>query len=70
MKKGIDATFLHYGTKQDDMQLIVQACTDSDIDPEWMKEYILKPYHEERNNQNFVEDKKLKSILKKALKAI
>lgn len=68
MKKGIDATFLHYGTKQDDMQLIVQACTDSDIDPEWLKECILKPYNEERNN--FVDEKKLKSILKKALKAI
>ncbi|MCQ2255234.1 MAG: hypothetical protein MJZ29_07035 [Bacteroidaceae bacterium] len=70
MKKSVDSTFLHYGVRQEDMALIEQSCRDNDIDSEWMKQSILKPYHEERNNQNFVDDKKLARILKKALKEI
>ena len=70
MRKGIDSTFLHYGVRNEDMSLIEQTCQDSDIDTEWLKEQILKPYNEERNNQNFVEEKKLTKILKKALKNV
>ncbi len=70
MRKGIDSTFLHYGVRMEDMTLIEQTCEDSDIDTEWLKEQILKPYNEERNNQNFVEEKKLVKILKKALKSL
>lgn len=67
-RKGIDSTFLHYGVRTEDMALIEQACKDSGIDSEWLKEQILKPYNEERNKQNFVEEKGLQRILKKALK--
>ena len=70
MRKGIYSTFLHYGVRNEDMSLIEQACQDSDINTEWLKEQILKPYNEERNNQNFVEEKKLTKILKKALKNV
>jgi hypothetical protein len=68
MRKGIDSTFLHYGVRKEDMALIEQSCQDVDIDVEWLKDNILKPYNEERNNQNVVEEKKLVKILKKALK--
>ena len=68
MRKGIDSTFLHYGVRKEDMALIEQSCHDVDIDAEWLKDNILKPYKEERNNQNVVEEKKLVKILKKALK--
>ena len=67
MKKGLDRCFLHYGIKQEDMNIIEQACVDNDIDAEWMKENILKPYQDEKNNQNFVEEKKLTKIMKQAL---
>ena len=70
MKKGIDRTFLHYGIRQEDMEIIEQACQDNGIDEEWMKEAILKEYHEERNNQNELDDKTLSKIIKKALKAL
>lgn len=69
-RKGIDSTFLHFGVRTEDMSLIEQSCQDADIDAEWLKEQILKPYNEERNNQNFVEEKKLTKILKKALKNV
>lgn len=52
------------------MEVIEQVCQDFGIDSEWMKEYILKAYHEERNNQNTVDDKTLAKIIKKALKEI
>ena len=41
-----------------------------DREEEWMKESILKEYHEERNNQNELDDKTLSKIIKKALKAL
>ena len=70
--KSIDGVFLHYGVRQDDMTLIEQSCQDNDIDPNWLKEFILKPYNEERNNQGVltVDDKKLAKILKRALRNI
>lgn len=72
MAKGIDGVFLHYGVRKEDMTLIEQSCQENDIDANWLKEYILKPYNEERNNQGVltVDDKKLAKILKKALKNI
>ena len=52
------------------MEIIEQACQDNGINEEWMKESILKEYHEERNNQNELDDKTLSKIIKKALKAL
>lgn len=69
MKKGLDRTFLHYGIRQEDMNIIEDACRDVDIDFDWMKEYILKPYNEERNNEN-IDEKRLRSILNKAIKKL
>lgn len=69
MKKGLDRCFLHYGIRQEDMDIIEAATSDADIDAEWMKEYILKPYNEARNEEA-VDDKKLRKILNNALKRI
>ncbi len=74
MNKGLDSIFLHYGVRKEDMALIEQFCLDSGIDAEWMKEFILRELHEERNNQNANEDKKnnddkkIVKLLKRALK--
>lgn len=68
--RGIDRCFLHYGIRQEDMNLIEQECQANDIDAEWLKEEILKPYNEERNKENTIEDKKLKGIINKALRQI
>ena len=70
MKKSLDRTFLNYGIRQEDMLLIESACQTDGIDADWLKDCILKPYQEERNNQNESnrEEKKVLKILKKALK--
>lgn len=71
--KSIDSVFLHYGIRKEDMALIEQICVDNGIDAEWMKEYILREYHEDKNSQNpgedaKNEDKKNVKLLKKALR--
>ena len=68
-KKGIDSTFLHYGIKQSDMEIIEQACIDSDVDSEWLKEKILKAYQEEKRTDN-LDEKKVSKIINKALKSL
>ena len=72
MKKGLDSTFLNYGIKLDDMMLIERACQSEGIDADWLKDCILKPFQDERNNQNEanLDEKKVARILKKALKEI
>lgn len=69
MSKGIDRCFLNYGIRQEDMQLIEEACRDAEIEEEWMKEYIFKPYNQDRNNET-IDDKRLRKILNSALKKI
>ncbi len=69
MKKGLDRTFLHYGIRQEDMNIIEDAARGADIDPEWLKENILKPYNEARNEEA-IDEKKLRKILNKALKEV
>ena len=72
MKKSLDRTFLNYGSREDDMMLIEGACQSEGIDADWLKDCILKPFQDERNNQNepSLEEKKVTRILKKALKEI
>ena len=69
MKKGLDRTFLHYGIRQEDMNIIEDAARNADIDADWLKEYILKPYNEARNEEA-IDEKKLRKILNKALKEV
>lgn len=69
MKKGLDRTFLHYGIRQEDMNIIEDAARNADIDPDWLKETILKPYNEARNEEA-IDEKKLRKILNKALKEV
>jgi hypothetical protein len=72
MRKGIDRTFLHYGIRQEDMRLIEGACTTNEIDEDWLKEQILRPYQTEKSVSptDTVEDRNVEKILKKALKQI
>ena len=70
MNKGIDSVFLHYGVRKEDMELILQACRDNDINEEWLKENILKPYNETRTQQNTVDERALMKIMKRAIKIV
>lgn len=71
-RKGIDSTFLHYGIRTSDMDIIQELCTSPDfqLNPDWVKEEILKLYNEGGNDQGVVEEKTIRQIIKNALKKI
>ncbi len=69
MAKGLDSTFLHYGVRNDDMEIIEQSCRENEIDPEWIKEHFLKVYNA-RRNEGELNDKAINKIVKKAIKQI
>ena len=71
-KKGIDSTFLHYGIRTSDMDIIQELCTSPDfqLNPAWVKDEILKLYNEGGNDQGVVEEKTIRQIIKNALKKI
>ena len=69
MKKSIDRCFLHYGIRQEDMSIIEQVSQQADVDAEWLKENILEPYNEARNDEN-IDDKRLRKLLNSAIKKI
>ena len=72
MKKTIDSTFLHYGIRTSDMEIIQEICTSPDfqLNPDWVKDDILTLYNEGGNDQGVVEDKTIRQIIKNALKKI
>ena len=48
MKKGLDISFVHYGIRKEDLELIETLCTDHQLDADWVRDDILKIYHEKR----------------------
>lgn len=69
-KKGLDSLFVHYGIRKDDMATIENLCEQQGIDPEWLKENLLKTYHEKKIRNEELDDKALKKLLEKALQKI
>ena len=71
-RKGIDSTFLHYGIRTSDMDIIQEICTSPDfqLNPDWVKDEILKLYNEGGNDEGVVEEKTIRQIIKNALKKI
>jgi hypothetical protein len=45
-KKGLDTTFLHYGIRRDDMGIIEALCTEHQLEFDWVKEKLLRGFHE------------------------
>lgn len=67
MKQGIDRTFLHYGIRTQDLSAIINLCEKYGLDSEWIKEDILKAFHEQRINDVDLDDKAVMKIINKAL---
>jgi hypothetical protein len=68
MKKGLDAQFVHYGIRRDDMRLIEALCGQHGIDFDWLKEDVLKRYHEERIQQgDGFGEKQVEKLVEKAV---
>jgi len=66
-KKGLDTTFLHYGIHKEDMGLIEALCTEHQLDFDWIKEDVLKEFHERKIRNQEVDEKTIEKVIEKAL---
>jgi len=69
-RKGLDTTFVHYGIRKEDMDLILVLCTEHQLEFEWVKEELLKEFHERKIHNKDVDEKALEKIIEKALSKI
>ncbi len=69
-RKGLDTTFVHYGIRKEDMDLILVLCTEHQLEFEWVKEELLKEFHERKIRNQDVDEKALEKIIEKALSKI
>ena len=70
MNKGLDGAFMHYGIRKDDMEIIKNHCDEQVLDFEWLKENILKEFHNLKINNEDIDSKKIEKIIEKALNKI
>ena len=70
MSKGLDSSFIHYGIRKEDLATIDTICEEMEIDSEWMKEEILRPYHAERVSSIEVTDEAAEKIIDNALQTL
>jgi hypothetical protein len=69
-KKGLDITFVHYGIRKEDINLIEALCTEHQLDFDWVKEDLLKEFHEKKIRNQEMDDKGIEKIIEKALQKI
>lgn len=67
MNKGLDAMFMNFGIRNEDMAIIEKICIEAEIDFDWFKDFILKEYHELKMKNEDLDSKSLQKILEKAL---
>ena len=67
MKKGLDRTFIAYGIRTEDLDLIETLCTQHQLDFEWVKEEVLKAYHDARIRDRDLDTKGVEKLIERAL---
>jgi len=66
MQKGLDNNFINYGIRREDLRTVEQIATDLGLDYDWIKEELLKVYHEKKLNSE-IDEKTMEKLLDKAL---
>jgi hypothetical protein len=69
-KKGLDSTFLHFGIRKEDIQLIETLCEKHELDFDWVKDFLIKQFHEKKIKNQEIDDKTVSQIIDKALQKI
>jgi len=69
-RKGLDTLFVHYGIRREDMAIIEALCQEYELDPDWVKNDLLKVYHERKIKNQNIDHKALVKIIEKALQKI
>ncbi|MEJ7829764.1 MAG: DNA modification system-associated small protein [Segetibacter sp.] len=66
-KKGLDTTFVHYGIRKEDLNLIEVLCTEHKLDFDWIKDDLLKEFHERKVRDQEIDNLGIEKIIEKAL---
>lgn len=66
-KKGLDTTFLHYGIRKEDISLIETLCTGHKLEFDWVKEDLLKEFHERKIRNQEIDERSIEKVIEKAL---
>jgi len=69
-KKGLDSTFVHYGIRKEDMGIIEALCITHSLDYDWIREDILKEFHERKIRNQEMDENVIEKIIDKALQKI
>jgi len=69
-KKGLDSTFLHFGIRKDDIAIIESLCEKHQLDFDWVKDFLMKEFHEKKISNQDIDDKTVIKIIDKALQKI
>jgi hypothetical protein len=69
-KKGLDSMFLHYGIRKEDIGLIETLCTQHQLEFDWVKEDLLKEFHERKIRNLALDEKSIEKVIEKALQKI
>jgi hypothetical protein len=69
-KKGLDTMFLHYGIHKEDISLIETLCTKHQLEFDWVKEDLLKEFHERKIRNLALDEKSIEKVIEKALQKI
>jgi hypothetical protein len=67
INKGLDSSFIHYGIRKEDMEIIKNICEEQGIGFEWLEGNILKEFHNLKINNEDIDSKKIEKIIEKAL---
>jgi hypothetical protein len=67
MTKGLDASFIHYGIRKPDLDLLEALATKHQIDFGWLQDDILRKFHEARAADKEMDEKALRGLLETAL---
>lgn len=70
MSKGLDRNFLEYGIRRQDLEIIAMLCEKHGLDVDWVKENVLKKFHEEKVSKIEMDDASVEKIITKALQNI
>ncbi len=70
MSKGLDRNFLEYGIRKPDLDIISSLCKKFELNEDWVKEEILKHYHEEKVSKLEMDDHTVEKVINKALQKL
>lgn len=70
MPKGLDRNFLEYGIRKPDLDVISSLCEKYQLNEDWVKEDILRHFHEEKVSKIEMDDATVEKVITKALQKL